>query len=168
MLALAAFARPGLGQNADLKPLLAGTSNVPLTLKLGDLNGDWRRMSVGQPVDLNGVTRFYSSFLAGGPDDVYYTKGDQVTVGADQYLVAYHAPAQKLDLAAMFKSGTPQMPKPTKLTADTVLSLSLLNLHTISSLSDIRPFRHDPGDRRVGQQRRHPGRPRGCGRGRTG
>ena len=138
--ALAVLAVPALSQNTDLKPLLAGTANVPLTLKLSDLNADWRRMSVGQPADINSMTRFYTAFLGGGPGDVYYTKGDTETVGTDQYLVAYHAPTQKFDVQSIFRSGNPQAPKPPKLTPETVLNLSLLNLHTISSLSDIRPF----------------------------
>ena len=119
--------------------LLTGTANLPLTLKLGDLTGDWHRLSVGLPADGNSMMAMYTALFSGGASDVYYTKGDLVTVGTDQFLIAYHVPTPKLDLQALQHTGA-QPPKVVKLTAATSVSLALLNLHTVSSLSDIRPF----------------------------
>src|SRR5262245_36109615 len=41
-----ALASPALGQNTDFQQLLSG-KEFPLTLKFADLNGDWRRLSIG-------------------------------------------------------------------------------------------------------------------------
>src|SRR5579872_5142548 len=41
-----ALAIPAAGQNIDFQQLIAG-KDYPFSLKLKDLNGDWRRMSIG-------------------------------------------------------------------------------------------------------------------------
>ncbi|MBV9851884.1 MAG: hypothetical protein JO250_19630 [Armatimonadetes bacterium] len=140
LFALTGLARPAVCQEpAGLRALLSGNAAVPLTIKLSDLNGDWRRVPVGLPADSGNMMAMYATLFSGGAGDVYYTKGDTVTVGVDQFLVAYHVPTPKIDFQALERSGG-QPPKPVKLTPDTTLSLSLLNLHTVNSLSDIRPF----------------------------
>ena len=143
MLALIVFARPGLGQSADLKPLLAGTANIPLTMKLGDLNGDWRRVSIGLQAQWGRPRSIVIPDGAAIPDfsqdDVYYTKGDTATVGMDEFLVVYHVRTPTIIWHSLMAEGG-QPPPPAPLAADTVLTLSLLNLHDIVSLSDIRPF----------------------------
>src|SRR5947209_5579758 len=66
MLFLFLAAVPAWSQGTELKALLAGT-NHPLRMRLADLNGDWRELSI------NG------SQNAGGAAGVtYYTKGDTV------------------------------------------------------------------------------------------
>jgi len=95
---------------------------------------------------------FLSSMLGGGGGNsgqqVYYTKGATTTIGSETFLVAYRyvkpepnfmelmmQPQQagkEPDLSKLAVSG--------KMTADSVLTLSLLNVKSISSLNDIRPF----------------------------
>jgi len=93
---------------------------------------------------------FLSSLLGGQNDsaDVFYTRGQTRVIGGETFLVAYHLPSQAPDLAKLIaqsqQSGGPppdlsQMLAP-KRTAEDALTLALLNLKTIGSLSDIRPF----------------------------
>lgn len=152
-LVLLAAALPVYGQtNAtmDFKDLLYGNS-TPLTLKLKDLNADWRRMSVGGQSDAGGAMGMLSSMFGGGGSSsgtAYYTKGQAVNVAGETYIVAYKANLKQPNLLKMMmtsdksSSKTPDLSQmmPEKLTADSVLSLSLLNLRTSGNITDIRPF----------------------------
>jgi hypothetical protein len=130
-----------LGQGMSFQELLSGKT-VPLTLKLKDLNDEWRRINLGGSSGGAGALAIYSAMFGGGlGGGVYYTKGQTVTVGGETYLVAYRAQTKSPDMASMqqlMRSG--QMPEPEKPTAQTTLSLSLLNLRTTGSFNDIRPF----------------------------
>lgn len=145
LLALLALARPALCQTtniADLSQLLQG-DREPLTHKLSDLDGAWRRLSLGGSVEGGNPASAYLSLFTGmgGASDAYYTQGRLVTVAGETYLVAYRRQTKPIDFAALMRSGGQNdFPKPDPLTLDTVLSLSLLNLRTAGSLNDIRPF----------------------------
>lgn len=145
LLALLALARPALCQTtniADLSQLLQG-DREPLTHKLSDLDGAWRRLSLGGSVEGGNPASAYLSLFTGmgGASDAYYTQGRLVTVAGETYLVAYRRQTKPIDFAALMRSGGQNdFPKPEPLTPDTVLSLSLLNLRTAGSLNDIRPF----------------------------
>ena len=130
------------GTGTNFQTLLSG-QGVPLTLKLKDMNENWRRLSVGGPLELGGLVDTYTSLmgvsgLAGG---AYYTRGQTVAVGSETYLIAYQLQPKPADLAAMMRNGPgSEPPAPQKLTAETIVSLSLLNLRTSGSLKGIRPF----------------------------
>lgn len=142
LMTILACAPAGFGQGTSFEELISG-KNIPLSLKLKDLNNDWRRVSVGAPApSAGGVSAVYSAMfggmLGGG---TYYTKGQTMIVGGETYLVAYRAqikPPDTANLQALMRSG--QMPEPEKPNAQTSLALSLLNLRTTGSLNDIRPF----------------------------
>jgi len=136
VLACATVVLPAYGQGADLKDLLSG-SVYPLSLKLSDLNGEWRRLRVGGS-DAGGLMGLYSAMMGGVATTYYYTQGRTVAVSGETYLVAYRPRSKPVDMSAMMRSSSP--PTPEKLKRDTVLALSLLCLKTAGSLDDIRPF----------------------------
>ncbi len=142
LFSLLALARPAAcqNQNTDFKQLLSGSS-IPLTLTLKDMDSGWRRVSLGTSSGVADPTQAYRALFTGGTGNFYYTKGETVTVAGEIFFVSYHRQI-KLDLKTLMKGGA-DMPKAPNLTSDTPLSLSLLNLRTLSSLSGIQPFSLD-------------------------
>lgn len=138
-----ATAVPAFGQQSDFKAVLGG-SQFPLLLHLKDLNGDWRRMSVGGQADAGVLLGMFGAMMdaaMGAAGGAYYTKGDSVKIGEETYLVAYRVQTNATNIATLMRSDTP--PRPPKLTPETPLSLCLLNLRGIGSLTDIREFNMD-------------------------
>src|SRR5579859_4901068 len=135
-LMLLAVALPAYGQDTEsqvqqtmtFKQLLAGTE-PPLSMKLKDLNGDWRRMGVsgGADMGMGGYMAMLASMFSGMGlgGGIYYTRGDTVTIGSETYIIAYSPKTPKIDFAALRHASEP--PAPEKLTPDTTLTLSLLN-----------------------------------------
>lgn len=138
MMLLVALAMPALGgpgQGAEIKDLIYGEV-FPLTVQLKALDSEWRRVTVaGQATD---YLQMYAAMFS-GRSPAYYTKGETVTVGGETFIVAYQAQAQPFDLMAMMGRDA-EPPAPEKLTPESVVTLSLLNLRAVGSLSDIRPF----------------------------
>jgi cell division septation protein DedD len=106
---------------ADLE--LFGSQNIPTTVRLRDLNSSWRAMGTNGPLELGNFQMIVNSSAGGSFAATYYTKGETVTIGSETYIVAY-------SLFTLVDKVTPDLP----------LSLSLLNVKTIGSLSNIRPF----------------------------
>lgn len=102
---------------------LFGSQNIPTTVRLRDLNSSWRAMGTNGPLELGNFQMMVNSSAGGSFAATYYTKGETVTIGAETYIVAY-------SLFTLVDKVTPDLP----------LSLSLLNVKTIGSLSNIRPF----------------------------
>jgi len=145
ILAVTMFAIVGVtsvarADNADLKDLLSG-KQVPLALKLKDLDGSWRRLRVTAPSDAGAFLGAYAQLMGGAGAGVYYTKGDTVILAGSTYVIAYQHPSKPVDMMAMMRGGTP--PEPETLTPDTSLTLTLIQLHTAGTLGDIRPFNLD-------------------------
>lgn len=128
-------AAPPLG---GLTPFLSG-SQYPLSLTLKNLDGSWRTFSLSGSGDAAGQLGVYFSLLTNGLQSTYYTKGETVTLNGEVYLVAYHQKIT-LDYTTLFKGNSSDLPPAPKLTPDTVLSLSLLNLRSVGSLNDIQAF----------------------------
>ena len=126
-----------LGQATEMKALLSG-EEYPLALQMKDLDAQWRRLSVGGAAESGGMAQMYAAML-GGSGGVYYTKGETVSAGTETYLIAYARRTKLVDYMAVLQRGQEPGP-PEELTADSLLSLSLLNLRTVGSLVDIRPF----------------------------
>jgi len=145
LLLLALLAGPAAAQPLTLAEALSGKT-LPLTLKLKDLDETWRRLSVGEGgAALNPLAAIYGAragaLMSAG---VYYTRGQTVAIGGENYLVAYTAQTKPLDvskLSALLRSGQPA--EPDRPTVQTTLALALLNLRTVGSLTDIRPFNLD-------------------------
>jgi hypothetical protein len=89
-------------------------------------------------------------FSSGLYSNVYFTQGKTVTVNNETYVIAYRVNSQgeevKLQtmLENVFSMATPDCANLTeKLTPETSLTLSLLNLRTIGSLNNIRPVNRE-------------------------
>ncbi len=141
VLATALLPGPARGQAnpaASLQEILAGR-RYPLSLKLSGLSSDWRRVNAGGQFDMPALSQLFGAMFGGG--GAFYTRGETITVAGETYLVGYRPQVKGLDLAALMQSGAGAgPPTPEKLTPDTPLALSLLNLRTAGSLNDIRPF----------------------------
>jgi hypothetical protein len=114
---------------AQAVPVDAGLSNIfsgnkiPTSIKLKELNPEWRGMSTNGPVEIGNLQMLVNTSAGGSFSATYYTKGQTVTIGSETYIVAY-------SLLSVVEKVTPDLP----------LNLSLLNLKTVGSLSNIRPF----------------------------
>jgi len=124
---------PALG----LKDILSG-NQYPLSMKLKDLNPSWRSFTAGGPLELGRLTHLLGSILGGS--GLYYTQGEQVTLGSETYLVSYRARGPQINLGMLAPLGSGTMPVVPKATPDTSLLLTLLNVRTMGSIQDIRPF----------------------------
>jgi hypothetical protein len=107
---------------AELPDLLSG-DRFPLTLKLKNLNNEWRGFSMSGQYEMGEWMQTFSSMFGNSASNTYYTKGQTVNIGNETYMVAYRIESRS-----------------DKLTPETTLSLSLLNLRTIGSLNNIRLF----------------------------
>lgn len=120
------------GQASDFGQTILG-KNAPLTLKLKDLDSNWRVFKAGSN-SLMGMM----SVLAPGAGNCY-TKGETVTAGGTVFLIVYKADAP--DMTSLFGGGGGGgLPKAQKLSAETTLRLSLLNLQATSELEGIHAF----------------------------
>jgi hypothetical protein len=102
---------------------LFGGRNIPTSVRLRELSGEWRALGTNGPLELGNFQMLVNSSAGGSFAATYYTKGQTITVGTETYVVAY-------SLFTLVDKVTPEIP----------LSLSLLNLKTVGSFSNIRPF----------------------------
>jgi hypothetical protein len=102
---------------------LFGSRNIPTSIRLRELSGEWRALGTNGPLELGNFQMLVNSSAGGSFAATYYTKGQTITVGTETYVVAY-------SLFTLVDKVTPEIP----------LSLSLLNLKTVGSFSNIRPF----------------------------
>lgn len=187
---LLALVAPALGQSTDISQVLSG-KEIPLSLKLKELNSDWRRIRVseigkaddagnmlnqlmqigmmsemgndkkngkgGKPgedpmaamLGMQMLGGLFGGLFGGGQkaEPAYYTRGMTVAMGSETFLITYKYNKPEMNLAAMMAAdANGEEPDPTKLmadgkmTEDSLLSLTLLNLKAVSRMSDIRPF----------------------------
>ncbi len=164
MLALAAgvvLAAPGIAraQEVALKSAFSGES-MPLAKKLKELDGGWRRITIGgNPSEskgsLGGFAGGMLGMMFGGGGNAgglsappsYYTMGNTITVGQEIFLVTYRHQTKGIDFGELVaqagQGGPPKFPDPDKLTADSELQLTLLNVRSVQMISGIRPFNLD-------------------------
>jgi hypothetical protein len=100
---------------------LANAFNGSNTVLLGSLTNEWRAMGISNSGEL-GLAGLYM-YSGAFPTTSYYTKGQSIAIGSDNFLVAYS-----------LSNATD------KISADTPLTLSLLNLKNIGTFSNIRTF----------------------------
>jgi hypothetical protein len=106
----------------NLADVLRGNS-TPTSFKLKELTPEWRAMSTNGQFEFGNLQTFVGTFASGSFATNYYTKGQTVTIGSETYVVAY-------SLLSIVEKVSPETP----------LNLSLLNLKTIGSLTNIRAF----------------------------
>jgi len=119
----------------NFKDLLAGKT-APLSVKLKDLNADWRRFTTGGTEMPANISRAYFAAMGGG-SSAYYSRGETVAAEGETYLVAYRMQTKMPDITVMMRG---QPPAPEKPTPDSTLTLCLLHLRTLDSFTDIRAF----------------------------
>ena len=140
---------------ASFKQLLSGAA-FPTTLKMKDLNAnEWRRFSLAAPTDGSLSNMLWFAALAGNGgggagadpdisnDIVYYTKGDITAFGGETFLVAYRAQLKQPDLMPLMMHQQNQKPEdllPEKMTGETNVALSLLNVKAMKNIAEIKPF----------------------------
>ena len=162
LVAMLTLTAPAVGQPVfDLGALLSGKTH-PLTLRLKDLDAEWRRITIQQSANVTGnvsvnvsgntysssannrssASHSQNNIVGALPNSrSYLTKGQTVVANGRTYLVAYHLPAFGLDLGALLQAlAAKTAPTSAALNADTALPLSLLDLQTIGSLDDVRAF----------------------------
>jgi hypothetical protein len=111
-----------LAAEPSFASILSGNS-IPSIIKLKDLTPEWRAMSTNGQVEIGNFQALVSLFGGGSFANNYYTKGQTVSVGSETYIVAYSL-----------------LSLPEKISPELALNLSLLNLKTIGSMSNIRNF----------------------------
>ena len=135
-IAVVALGAAQMCSAAELRDVLTGKV-YPLSVKAGDLDRSWVRLTPVGDTTL-GWTQMYAALL-GGQAAVYYTRGDTVQAEGEIYLVAYGRQIDQRTLAEMMRRGAePMLLEP--ITAETRLTLSLLNLRSARSLTNIQPF----------------------------
>ena len=102
VLVVLATAVPAYSQNANLENVISGKT-IPLTLKLGDLNAEWRRISLNGQADMSSFMRLMMG--TGATSDTYYTKGQTVAVAGESYAIAYRAQIKGPDFMTIMRAG---------------------------------------------------------------
>jgi hypothetical protein len=118
----AALTTPLAATDPSLASVFSG-NNIPTAIKLKELTPEWRAMSTNGQLEIGNFQAFITSFGGGSFATSYYTKGQTVVIGAETYIVAY-------SLLTIVDKVSPEVS----------LNLSLLNLKTIGSMSNIRAF----------------------------
>jgi len=111
----------------------------PLTVKLKDLSGEWRRMTIGGQFDGSNIMQMMMGG-GGGASEAFYSRGDTVLIGGETFLVAYKSATKRMGMAELMQAQRGRPPAPEKLTPDTTLGFGLFNVRTVTSLTDVRPF----------------------------
>ena len=109
----------------DLPEILSGKT-YPLTFKLKQLDGSWRRLGISGPAT-----------QVAGVSNVYYTKGQMVTLNGEKYLVTYRVDTP---LTSVWQAMGAALGDGDKLTPDTLLSMTLVNVKSINGYYDVTPF----------------------------
>lgn len=146
LAALPALAQspPDSGAASVTLPNVLGGKVFPLSRTLKSLDETWFRVNIASAADATGATSGMMGALLGGSANVVYTRGDLISVGGETFIVGYHE-ASGGGLAALMRaemggSKNPEPAEPKKLTADTELLLTVLNLRNVGSFSDMRTF----------------------------
>lgn len=140
------------GQTVNSADLFSGKGPASV-LQLKALSPAWRRVNIGGPAELKGgglgqlAGGFFGAMLGAGslPASNYsppqYTDGATTTLGGETFLVVYRPNLKSIDMMALMQAGPGgKLPTPEKLTAETSLILTLVNVRSITTLGDFRPF----------------------------
>ncbi len=113
----------------------------PLNVKLKDIDSDWRVFNALNAVNNQTLVNLYGLSGNGIGLNSSFTKGEEVTLGSETFIVAYRPRVKLPSMTAISSSALDAHAFDSmKLTDNTVMSLSLINLRTTGAISDIRPF----------------------------
>ena len=135
----------GAAPTGENKPVtfvdLLGGKTFPLSLKVKELTGEWRRFTTSNMS--SGMETFIMMAATEGRgmpgSTVFYTRGQTITLNTETFLIAYQQETKPFDLRQVMEEN--EFPAPESLTPDTTLNLVLLNLRNISNILDIKPFK---------------------------
>jgi len=137
---------PQSSYGSDFENLVSG-QQVPLAKSLKDLDNSWRQISISGQFEMGDFMKNWAGLFGGSSYNyVYYTQGKTVKVADETYVIAYRLPStgQGLNMRTLmettFSMGCTESSLPVQLKPETSLSLALLNIRTIGSLNDVRPF----------------------------
>jgi hypothetical protein len=164
----------GAQTRATVTDLIAGSA-VPLTIKLKELSPDWRRLSItgdavlGMGNMVQSMMQSFGSIFGGGSSDAVYTRGATLTLAVNEsdpgerYLIGYRIPSQGMDFMSAITGMASALPgaggagAPAKapeakpaVTPESDLALLLINVRSIASIGDIRPFSMEEATRPAG------------------
>ncbi len=119
------------------KNVMSG-SIVPLTIKARDLNASWRSFTVSEG---NDITRLMLGAYGLSGSNALYSRGDDISVAGETYLVAYRLKTPPLNMAAMNNSSNVEMMmRDMTIKPDSTLQLSLLNVRMTSAFNQMQTF----------------------------
>jgi len=119
------------------KDVMAG-SVVPLSIKARDLDASWRSFTVSEGNDLKSV--MLGAYGLSG-SNALYSRGDEISVTGETYLVAYRQKTPPMDLTRMNTASTAEkLMRDMMLKPDSTLQLSLLNVRMTSAFNQIQTF----------------------------
>jgi hypothetical protein len=143
---------------SDFQQLISG-KQAPLTKQLQDLNDSWRQVAISGQYEMADFMKSWTNlFGIDSYNNIYYTQGKTVKINHENYVVAYRLPAsdKTLNIQSLFENllnnammgsmasltntDCDSIVSSAKITPETNIQLSLLNLKTIGSLNDVRPF----------------------------
>lgn len=133
------------GPEMTMTEALSGKT-FPLTRKLGELNGDWRRFWLHRASSANTdpVSRVLIESMQPMPiliaSPVYYTQGDTVRIEGKAYLVTYVWRPQVPSPEELQNSPIGKTPPPETLTSETTIRLALISVASIRGMDGISPF----------------------------
>lgn len=128
---------------------LAESSDLPLSLTLGELDASWRKFKTSGQYEFGDLMKAWANLIGfSAYNNLYFTQGKTINVAGNTYLVAYRFPvnSEDINLEELFSSwqwgegcDATDMADST-ISLETEVSLSLLNPSTIGSLNDIESF----------------------------
>ena len=132
---------PVRAQSRDFAALFAD-KNLPDSLKPQSLNKEWRKVTLSHvPGDTLLLQMMAGRNGADAGANLYYTKGQIVQTGGENYLVAYRPRAASPDTRTARRGvGGAEIDASPKLEPDVPLALCLLNLREMGNMTDITPF----------------------------
>ena len=137
----------------DFEGLISG-KQVPLTRQLKDLDDSWRQIAISGQYEMADLMKSWTSlFGANLYNNIYYTQGKTVKVNSETYVIAYRLASSEeaLNINSLFENvmgsvaglagcDCDAITSAQKISPETSISLSLLNVKTIGSLNNVRPF----------------------------
>jgi hypothetical protein len=137
----------------DFQDLISG-KEAPLTKQLKDLNDSWREIAISGQYEMADFMKSWTNlFGADIYNNIYYTQGKIVKVNDETYIIAYRlaTSGEPLNINSLLENvmgstagltggDCASIVSPEKITPETTIALSLLNLKTIGSLNNVRPF----------------------------
>ncbi len=122
---------------ASWKDVMSG-SVVPMSIKGSDLNASWRSFTVSDSNDLRSLMMSAYGMMG---SNALYSRGDEISVAGETYLVAYRMKTSTMNFATMNSQSNPdKMMQDMMLKPTSVLQLSLLNVRMTGAFNEMQQF----------------------------